>query len=230
MDFSASNVLVGSPTHSLAIPTEQFFTRHRPIMTFYGKEPFTTNDTFIAPSASVIGDVTNWDESSVWYGAVVRADSGHSISIGFSSNIQDGAVVTTMGSQGTLTTGFKPITHIGHYVSVGAGSFLTSCRIDDLVIIGDKCTIMEGSLVESHVILEPGTVVPAYARIPSGQKWGGNPAKFIADITIDEKESIQKKAEKVFEQAYEHLAEFLPVGNTYLHLEDLEKKGLAKQG
>ncbi|KAI2490168.1 carnitine dehydratase [Fragilaria crotonensis] len=165
----------------------EFFTRHRPIMTFYGSEPFITNDTFIAPSASVIGE-------------------------------------------GTLETGFPPITHIGHYVSVGAGSVLTSCRIDDVVIIGEKCTIMEGSLVESYVILEPGTVVPAYARIPSGQKWGGNPAKCIADITGDERDSIQAKARKIYEQAYEHMVEFLPVGNSYLHLEDLEKKGVAKQG
>jgi carbonic anhydrase/acetyltransferase-like protein (isoleucine patch superfamily) len=198
-------------------------------MTFYGAEPFKTNDTFIAPSASVIGNVTNWDESSVWYGAVVRADSYHGISIGFSSNIQDGSVVTTLGEKAKLETGFQPITHVGHYVSVGAGCVLTSCRIDDLVIIGDKCTILEGSLVESNVILEPGTVVPAYARIPSGQKWGGNPAQYIADLTIDEKESIQKTAEKIHQQASEHLVEFLPIGNTYVHLEELERKGAAAQ-
>jgi carbonic anhydrase/acetyltransferase-like protein (isoleucine patch superfamily) len=196
-------------------------------MPFYGSEPFKTNDTFIAPSASVIGEVINWDESSVWYGAIVRADSKHAINIGFSSNIQDGAVVNTLGENVTLETGFPPITHIGHYVSVGAGSVLTSCRIDDYVIIGDKCTIMEGSLVASHVILEAGTVVPAYARIPSGQKWGGNPARYIADLTIDEKDSIKKKAEKIHEQAWEHLVEYLPIGNTYLQLEDLEK-GIAK--
>ena len=215
----------------------QFFTRHRPNMTFYGVEPFKTNDTFVAPSASVIGEVINWDESSIWYGAVVRADSGHSITIGFSSNIQDGAVVTTIPdasfhssggeTKKQLETGFPPVTHVGHYVSVGAGSVLISCRIDDLVIIGEKCTIMEGSYVESHVILEPGTVVPAYSRIPSGQKWGGNPATFVANLTIDELEYIPKKAESVFEQAYEHMVEFLPVGNTYIHLEELEKKDAA---
>ena len=200
-------------------------------MTFYGARPFITNDTFVAPSASVIGDVTNWDESSVWYGAVVRADSNHAITIGFSSNIQDGCVVTTLPEKATLETGFPPITHVGHYVSVGAGSVLISCRIDDLVVIGDGCTILEGSLVESHVILEPGTVVPPYARIPSGQKWGGNPAQYIADLSADEKASIQDKAEKIHQQAAEHLLEFLPVGNTYLHLEELEKKGMeAKQG
>mmetsp|Transcript_15830 Transcript_15830/g.23973 ORF Transcript_15830/g.23973 Transcript_15830/m.23973 type:complete len:234 (-) Transcript_15830:626-1327(-) len=207
----------------------EFFTRHRPIMTFYGEKPFKTNDTFVAPSASVIGKVTNWDESSVWYGAVVRADSGHSIEIGFSSNVQDGAVVTTLPENATLETGFPPNTHIGHYVSVGAGSVLVSCRVDDLVSIGDKCTILEGSLIESNTMLEPGSVVLPYSRIPSGQKWGGNPAKYIADLTIAEKEAIKSNAEKTFQQAWEHLREFLPVGNTYVHLEELERKGVQTQ-
>lgn len=193
-------------------------------MTFYGKKPFITNDTFVAPTASVIGNVVNWDESSVWYGAVVRADSSHSITIGFSSNVQDGAVLCTLAeSTATLETGFPPTTHVGHYVSVGAGSVLQSCRIEDLVAIGEGCTILEGALVESHVLLEPGTVVPPYARIPTGQKWGGNPATFVADLTPEEKASIQPRAEKIHQQAWEHLTEFLPYGNTYLHLEELEK-------
>lgn len=201
-------------------------------MTFWGTKPFHTNDTFIAPSASVIGNVTNWDESSVWYGAVVRADSQHSIMIGFSSNVQDGAVVSTLPERvTTLESGFPPVTHIGHYVSVGAGSVLLSCRVDDLVVIGDKCTILEGAIVESNVMLEPGTVVPAYARIPSGQKWGGNPAQYIADLTEDELGSIQTKAEKIHIQAKEHLLEFLPYGHTYVHLEELEREGVeAKEG
>uniref|UniRef100_A0A6U3QAK0 Gamma carbonic anhydrase n=1 Tax=Ditylum brightwellii TaxID=49249 RepID=A0A6U3QAK0_9STRA len=204
----------------------EIFTRHRPNMMFWGVKPFKTNDTFIAPSASVIGNVTNWDESSVWYGAVVRADA-HPITIGFSSNIQDRAVLNTLPSSVKgLQSGFPPVCHVGHYVSVGAGSVLVSCRVEDLVDIGEKCTIMEGALVESNVILEPGTVVPAYARIPSGQRWGGNPAQFIANLNADEKAAIETKAEEIHQQAREHNVEFLPYGNTYVHLEELEKKGV----
>lgn len=210
---------------------EEIFTRHRPLMTFWGNKPFVTNDTFVAPSASVIGNVTHWDESSVWYGAVVRGDS-HPITIGFASNIQDRAVVNTLSAKTTtLKSGFTPVCHIGHYVSVGAGSTLTSCRIEDLVEIGEKCTIGEGAIVESNVILEPGTVVPAYARIPSGQRWGGNPATYIEDLNGEAKDNIQGHAESIGIQAQEHLVEFLPIGNTYVHLEELEKEGIkAKQG
>lgn len=201
-------------------------------MMFNGVKPFKTNDTFVAPSASVIGDVTNWDESSVWYGAVVRADSGHPVTIGFSSNVQDRAVINTLpASVETMKSGFPPVCHVGHYVSVGAGSVLLSCRVEDLVDIGEKCTIMEGAIVETQTILEPGTVVPAYARIPSGQRWGGNPAKFVSNLSDQEKTDIQAKAEKIHLQAEEHLVEFLPIGNTYVQLEDLEQKGAtAKQG
>lgn len=196
-------------------------------MMFMGNKPFETNDTFIAPSASVIGNVTNWDESSVWYGAVVRADS-HPITIGFASSVQDRAVVSTVSPKTTtLKTGFSPVCSIGHYVSVGAGSVLTSCTIQDLVEIGEKCIIGEGAVVESNVILEPGTVVPEYTKIPAGQRWGGNPAVFIEELDDEAKGHIQSHAEKTALKAQEHLVEFLPVGNTYVHLEELEKKGVA---
>lgn len=236
----------------------EVFTRHRPKMAFLNQRPFETNDTFVAPTASVIGNVTNWDESSVWYNAVVRADSGFPITIGFQSNVQEGAVVTTLKSakdavesdplknsthtthtnatgegvviaglskSKVLETGFPPVTHIGHYCSIGAGSVLISCRVDDCVDVGDKCTIMEGAWVESHVILEPGSVVPPYTRIPSGGRWGGNPIKFIEELGDGAKDGIEKKAEARGVMAKEHAVEFLPVGSTYLHLEELEREG-----
>lgn len=136
----------------------------------------------------------------------------------------EGTVVNTLGATAELETGFPPETHIGHYVTVGAGCVLKSCRIDDLVIVGDKCTILEGALVENHVILEAGTVVMPYQRIPSGQRWAGNPATYVADLTPEEKESIKKKASKIHDTAKEHIVEFLPYGYSYVHLEDLQKQ------
>jgi gamma-carbonic anhydrase len=209
----------------------QIFSRHRPKMKFRGITPFVTNDTFIAPTATVIGDVTNWDQSTVWYKAVVRADSNHSITIGFASSVGEGSVVLTLPSSVTELeySGFPPETYIGHYVTVGAGCVLKSCRIEDMVSIGDKCTILEGSLIESRVILEPGSTVLPYQRIPAGQKWSGNPAKFVVDLTYDEKESFEAKALKIHELAREHLIEFLPYGYSYVHLEEVEKKAAAEE-
>eukprot|EP00527_Entomoneis_sp_CCMP2396_P003239 CAMPEP_0198143238 /NCGR_PEP_ID=MMETSP1443-20131203/6131_1 /TAXON_ID=186043 /ORGANISM="Entomoneis sp., Strain CCMP2396" /LENGTH=235 /DNA_ID=CAMNT_0043806443 /DNA_START=135 /DNA_END=842 /DNA_ORIENTATION=+ len=204
----------------------EIFARHRPTVNFNGAKPFKTNDTFVAPTAVVIGDVTNWDKSSVWYKAVVRADSNHSITIGFSSCVGEGSVVKTLSSTAKLETGLPPDTYIGHYVTIGSGCVLKSCRVDDLVVIGDKCTILEGTIVDSHVMLEPGTVVMPYQHIPSGQKWGGNPAKFIANLTENEKEALQGKAEAVHSAALDHILEFLPHGFTYVQLEELEKQVL----
>ena len=209
----------------------QIFLRHRPVLRFNNEVPFQTNDTFWAPNASIIGDVTAWDQSSVWYRAVVRADSPHaSITIGFASSIGEGSVVLTeLPSVQTLPeTGFPPDCHVGHYVTVGSGCVLKSCRIDDLVVIGDKCTILTGALVEHHTILEPGTVVMPYQRIPSGQKWGGNPAVYIADLDIHEKDCFEPMADAISIKAKEHLTEFLPYGYSYVHLEDLEKNAVEK--
>lgn len=203
---------------------EEIFTRHRPRMFFNGKMPFQTNDTFIAPNASVIGAVTNWDRSSVWYDAVVRADS-HPIEIGYCSSVGEGSVVTTLPAGHMLKTGFVPETFIGHYVTIGSGCVLKSCRIDDLVEIGDKCTIMEGAIVENNTKLEAGTVVPAYGRIPKGQLWGGNPASYVRDLTEGETDEYRYKnnCKAIHAIAYDHMVEYLPVGNTYVQLEELEK-------
>jgi len=99
------------------------------------------------------------------------------------------------------------------------------------VEIGARCTVMEGAVVESKAVLEPGTVVPAYSRIPGGERWGGNPASFVEVLDDEAKDHIRAHAEEVHLTAREHLLEFLPVGNTYVHLEDLEKEGVtATQG
>jgi gamma-carbonic anhydrase len=201
-------------------------------MSFHGIIPFQTNDTFIAPTATVIGNVTNWDQSSVWYKAVVRADNSHnnSITIGFCSSIGEGSVVKTISQPILSETGLPADTYIGHYVTIGAGCIIKSCRIEDLVIIGDKCVISEGSLIDNHVMLESGSVVLPYQHLPAGTKWGGHPATYIADLTSEEKESIQSKALKIHEMAKDHALEFLPHGYTYVHLEELEKQAAAKQG
>jgi len=152
-------------------------------------------------------------------------DSDPLKNVGHSNATGDGVVVAGGEVGKVLETGFPPITHIGHYSSIGSGSVLVSCRIDDLVDVGDKCTILEGAWVESNVILEPGSLVPPYTRIPSGGRWGGNPIKFLGDLGDGAKEGIKKKAEGRGVMAKEHTVEFLPVGSTYLHLEELEKEG-----
>jgi carbonic anhydrase/acetyltransferase-like protein (isoleucine patch superfamily) len=63
---------------------------------------------------------------------------------------------------------------------------LRSCRIGDNVIVGAKCSLMEGAFVEDNSILAPGSVLPPARRVPSGELWAGNPAKFVRKLTKDE--------------------------------------------
>jgi carbonic anhydrase/acetyltransferase-like protein (isoleucine patch superfamily) len=217
-------------SHSHYTPILQIISRHRPTMRFNGRAPFVPNDAYVAPTASVIGNVTLWDESIVWYKAVLRADAGHKIFLGHKSSVGEGSVVKTLPAsvQHLPTTGFPPDTRIGHYVTIGAGCVITSCRIEDLVVVGDKCTLLPGCLLESHSMLESGSVVLPDQRIPSGQKWGGNPATFISELTPEEVESIENKGEKMALLAEEHYMEFLPFGYSYVHLEELEREEQAK--
>ena len=59
------------------------------------------------------------------------------------------------------------------------------------MLIGEKCVLMEGSLVENHCVLAPGTVLPPGRLVPSGQLWAGNPAKYVRDLTKDEVRAVE---------------------------------------
>ena len=81
------------------------------------------------------------EQQKVWYGAVLRGDKSR-IEIGLFSNIQEGVVINTVPE---LKSGFSPVCEIGSYVSVGHGSRLTSCLIENYVSIGQGCIIPEGN-------------------------------------------------------------------------------------
>jgi len=197
---------------------EEIYATHRPIMLLYGtQKPYVPHDAFIAPSATIAGNVTCWDTASVWYGAVVRGDR-NSVKIGFKSSVGDRCVINTVPE---IPSGLPARCDLGHYVTVRPGAVLISCTVENFSIIGEGAVVMDGALIESYTILEPGTVVPAGGRIPSGQKWGGNPAAYIADLTGDEKASIEETANDIAISAAEHLVEYLPYGNPYKHLEEL---------
>jgi len=174
---------------------------------------------FVAPNASVIGEVLMLDQSSVWYGAVVRGDKSK-VKIGAVSSIQDRAVITTVSK---LDSGFPSDVDIGDYVTVGQGAVLTSCVIGHKVSIGAGAIIQEGVVVEQNSIVAAGSVVLADTLIPSGQLWAGNPAKYIRDISEEEGQNFEKVAEQTSLLASEHAEEFLPYGTVYQEAEKLTK-------
>lgn len=194
---------------------KETFSRHRPVMNIYDKVPMLAADTFVAPSASVIGRVQTLDRSSVWYGAVLRADQ-NKIKLGYCSSVQDRAVVTCVPE---LVSGFSADCDIGNFVTVGQGAVLTSCIIQDETIIGPGAIIGEGSIIENKCVIGACAVVPPGTLVPSGQLWAGNPAVFVRALSEAEQLNGEKTAEAHALMASEHSDEFLPFGTVYQEAE-----------
>lgn len=197
------------------------FSRHRQIMNLENKMPTIAHDSWIAPNATVIGDVEVGNDSSVWYGSVIRGDL-NPIKIGFCTNIQDRTVIHTSSA---TTPGLTPGTSIGSHVTVGHSCTLYSCTIEHNVLVGMGSIVLDGALVESNAILAAGTVVPPGRRIPAGQMWAGNPAKYVRDVSDDERDELKLQAERYQELARTHSDEFLPYGTVHLDAERVKASG-----
>ncbi|TMW57095.1 hypothetical protein Poli38472_003020 [Pythium oligandrum] len=197
------------------------FSRHRQIMNLYDKAPMIAHDVWVAPNATVVGDVEICNDASVWYNVVIRGDLNQ-VRIGNRTNVQDRTVIHTAS---TSTPGLSPGTSIGNDVTIGHGCILYSCTIENNALIGMGSIILDGALVESNTIIAAGSVVPPGRRIPSGQLWAGNPAKYVRDISDDEVSDITKQAKEYKGIAQTHSDEFLPYGTAYLDAERVKAAG-----
>lgn len=177
--------------------------RHRTIMGIFDKNPIVDKDAFVAPSASVIGNVQIGHGSSIWYGCVLRGDV-NSISIGSGTNIQDNALVHVAK---TNLAGKELPTTIGDNVTVGHGAVLHACTVDDEAFVGMGATLLDGVVVEKHAMVAAGALVRQNTKIPSGQVWGGNPAKFIRNLTEEEIAFISQSASNYTNLAQVHASE-----------------------
>ena len=129
---------------------------------------------FLAPNATVCGDVIMGDDCSVWFNAVVRGDV-NSIRIGNKVNIQDGAVLHC--------TYEKTKVDLGNNVSVGHNAIVHGCKVDDTVLIGMGAIVMDNVEIGSNTIIAAGAVVTEGTKVPSGCIFAGVPAKKVKDIS-----------------------------------------------
>lgn len=165
-----------------------------------GVAPTVSEMSFVAPSASVIGDVTIGKESSVWYGAIIRGDV-NKVTVGDKTSIGDKAVVHVAKIQGDLPT------HIGDNVSIGAGAIVHAANLGDSVVIGEMAQVLDGAAVDSNSIISPGAVVTPGTKVPSGELWAGSPAKKVRELSAAEIASINEKASNTVLLAVEHAKE-----------------------
>lgn len=172
-------------------------------MNVFDKAPAVDKDAFVAPSASVIGDVQVGRGSSIWYGCVLRGDV-NSISIGSGTNIQDNSLVHVAKSN---LSGKALPTIIGDKVTVGHAAVLHGCTVEDEAFVGMGATLLDGVFVEKHAMVAAGALVRQNTRIPYGEVWGGNPAKFLRKLTEEEIAFISESAVNYTNLALVHAAE-----------------------
>ena len=150
---------------------------------------------FIAPSASIIGDVEIGEGSNIWYNCVLRGDV-NDIKIGARTNIQDGTVIH-------VTTDFSG-TFVGDDVTVGHSVILHACRIENHGFVGMGSIVMDGAVVESFAMLAAGSLLSPGKRVPTGQLWAGRPAKFMRDLTEEDLAYIKWSAPHYVVLGHEH--------------------------
>jgi carbonic anhydrase/acetyltransferase-like protein (isoleucine patch superfamily) len=144
------------------------------ILPVNGISPKLGKNCFVAPNATIVGDVETGDDCSFWFNAVVRGDV-NSIRIGNRVNIQDGAVIHC--------TYKKTKVVLGNNVSVGHNAIVHGCEVSDNVLIGMGAIVMDNCRIGSNTIIAAGAVVTEGTIVPPGCIFAGVPAKKIKDIS-----------------------------------------------
>ncbi|MFZ9170929.1 MAG: gamma carbonic anhydrase family protein [Sediminibacterium sp.] len=144
------------------------------ILPVLGKLPSFGENCFIAPNATIVGDVTTGKECSFWFNAVVRGDV-HFIKMGDRVNVQDGAIIHC--------TYQKHPTTIGNNVSIGHNAMVHGCTIHDNVLIGMGSIVMDRCVVHSNSIIAAGAVVLEGTVVEAGSIYAGVPAKKVKDVS-----------------------------------------------
>lgn len=165
------------------------------IYAYQNKKPTIPSNCFIAPDATIIGDVELGQYASVWYHTTIRGDV-HWIKIGSGSNIQDGSLLHVTKDRFPLL--------IKDNVTVGHGVILHGCQIEDYSLIGMGATILDNAIVEKESLVAAGALVREGFRVPAGHLVAGVPAKVVRELTDKEIESFHISAEHYIKYAQEH--------------------------
>jgi carbonic anhydrase/acetyltransferase-like protein (isoleucine patch superfamily) len=169
------------------------------ILPYRGKWPRIADNVFVAPGASVIGDVKIGAGSSIWFNCVLRADD-NPIRIGERVNVQDGSVIHVHSSfQGT---------YIGNDITIGHMALLHACNIEDKAFVGMGSIVLDQCTIETHGMLAGGAMLTPGKTVPSGQMWGGRPAKFMRALSEEEMAGFDWSFNSYAERAGEYRDEF----------------------
>jgi carbonic anhydrase/acetyltransferase-like protein (isoleucine patch superfamily) len=159
-----------------------------------GKTPDTAAANWVAPNASVMGDVVLGPQSSVFYGAVLRGDIAR-IRVGEGTNIQDNAIVHLADDLDAI---------IGDWVTVGHAAIVHACTIEDECLIGMNATILDGARIGARSLIAAGAVVTPRTVIPPGSMVVGAPGKVLRTLSAEEQAALKGWAEKYVKVSAAH--------------------------
>jgi carbonic anhydrase/acetyltransferase-like protein (isoleucine patch superfamily) len=148
-----------------------------PVYEHKGIRPRLGRDVFIAPNATVIGDVELGDEASVWFGAVIRGDV-FPIRFGARTNVQDGSVVHV--------TGGRAATAVGDDVTIGHMVLLHGCTVGSRCLIGMGSILLDGAVIGDECLVAAGSLVAPRTVIPPRSMVMGRPAKVVRPLAEDD--------------------------------------------
>ena len=173
-----------------ALPTNRRFShqskKNDPAMqlTFDSKKPIIHPSCFVAPSADIVGDVLLEEQSTIWFGAVLRGDN-EKITVGKGSNIQDGAVIHVDPG--------KPC-RVGENCVVGHRAVLHGCTLHNQCLVGIGAIILNDAVVGENCLVGAGALVTEGKILEPGHLYMGVPAKKIRALSQEEKDGILKNA------------------------------------
>ena len=153
------------------------------------KKPQVAADVFVAPNAVIVGDVIVGSQSSVWYGAVIRGDSGH-IKVGARTSVQDNVVIHVNRVHPTI---------IGDDVVIGHGAVVEGSRVGNGVLIGMNATVLTGSIVGEGCIIAAGAVVRENAVFEPGMLVAGVPAKVKGVVSAEMRHLVSLAPQRYIE-------------------------------
>lgn len=166
------------------------------LISLEGRSPRVADSAWVAPNATVVGDVVLAEEVGVWYSATIRGDIER-IEVGARSNVQDGSVLHA--DPGSLLT-------VGTGVTIGHNATLHGCTIGDDVLVGMGATVLNGATIGAGSLVAAGTVVLAGTEIPPGSLVAGLPGKVRRELTDEERAGVRYNAEVYLELRAQHAA------------------------
>ena len=151
-----------------------------------GVGPDIAADAWVAPDATVIGDVRLGSRSTIWFKCLVRGDTNR-IRIGDRTNVQDSSVLHVNPGEDWVLT-------IGNDVTIGHACIVHACTLLDGAFVGMGATVLDGAVIEEGGMLAAGGLLAPGKRIPKGELWGGTPARKMRDIPPHDRVNLDRIA------------------------------------